>query len=107
MSKQSRARAKRHNHKKKVGTGAMAPTLAMRMARMSEPHRYEVRSELLDSLHRELCKKQATWGMEAINLFYCELWSELMKEVSKQRKSKSKERTIQLIIDIKVSKGIE
>ena len=107
MSKQSRARAKRHNHKKKVGTSAMAPTLAMRMARMSEPHRYEIGSELLDSLHRELCKKQETWGMEAINLFYCELWSELMKEISKQRKSKSKEKTIQLIIDIKVSKGIE
>lgn len=106
MSKQSRARAKRHN-KKKVGTGAMAPTLAMRMARMSEPHRYEVSSDLLDSLHRELCKKQATWGMEALNLFYCELWSELTKEIARQRKSKSKERTLKLIIDIKVSKGIQ
>jgi len=106
MSKQSRARAKRHN-KKKVGTGAMAPTLAMRMARMSEPHRYDAMNNLLDSLHKELCKKQATWGMEAINLFYCELWSELMSEIKRQRKSKSKERTIKLIIDIKVGKGIE
>lgn len=106
MSKQSRARAKRHN-KKKVGTGAMAPTFAMRMARMSEPHRYDAMSDLLDSLHRELCKKQATWGMTPISLFYCELWSELVKEIERQRKSKSKERTLKLIIDIKVSKGIE
>lgn len=99
MSKQSRARAKRHNHKKKVGTSAMAPVM---VRRMSESTRYNILNDMLDSLHEELYKKRMTWGIDAINLFYCELWSELMSIVEKQRKSASKERTLNLIVDIKV-----
>ena len=104
MSKQSRARAKRHH--KKVGTGAAAPTIIRRVQRMSDTNRYITVQKMLDELHRELCKKQSTWGSETINLFYCELWNELASEISTQRQSKSKERTLQLIVDIKVCKSI-
>ena len=99
MSKQSRARAKRHHHKKKVGTGAMAPVM---VRRFSESTRYELLNDMLDTLHQELYKKRMTWGTDVLGLFYCELWSELMAIVKKQRKSPSKERTLKLIVDIKV-----
>lgn len=103
MSKQSRAKARRH--KKKVGTGAAAPTMTYVVRYMSEKEKYHMINSLLNELHHELCKKQTTWGASLINLFYCELWSELAREIESQRKSKSKERTLQLIVDIKVYKG--
>lgn len=106
MSKQSRARARRHNNKKKVGTEAMAPTMIVRVQRMSDSNRYSLMQELLDSLHAELCKKQSTWGTDTMNMFYCELWTELMKQVEMQRKSQAKARTMQLILDIKICKSI-
>ena len=104
MSKQSRARAKRHH--KKVGTGAAAPTIIRRVQRMNDANKYSTTQTMLDELHKELCKKQSTWGADILNLFYCELWSELAKEISTQRKSKSKEKTLQLIFDIKICKAI-
>ena len=104
MSKQSRARAKRH--KKKVGTGAAAPAIMVRVKRMSDNNRYSMVQHLLDELHQELCKKQSTWGTNIINLFYCELWSELANEINSKRQSKSKEKTLQLIVDIKICKSI-
>lgn len=100
MSKQSRAKSRRH--KKKVGTGAVAPVKVMAVRRMSEYSKYTMLNSLLDDLHRELYKKQNTWGASLINLFYCELWSELTREIEKQRKSKSKENVLNMIVDIKM-----
>ena len=94
MSKQSRARARRH---KKKGTGMMAPTIII-----TPTMQYNIMGNNLDELHRELLKKKDSWGMHLIDLFYCELWSELTECVSSQRKSKSKERVLNMILDVKI-----
>jgi hypothetical protein len=96
MSKQSKARAKRH-HKPQAQRGTEA-----RIARMPEAARYKTRNTLLDELHKELYSKRETWGANLINLLYCELWSELNEEVSKQRKSPCRERVLNIIVDIKI-----
>jgi hypothetical protein len=83
----------------------MAQPITIRVQHMSDYNRYAVVQELLDSLHAELCKKQSTWGTDIIHMFYCELWSELMKQVEMQRKSKAKAKTMQLILDIKIIKS--
>jgi hypothetical protein len=106
MSKQSRAKSKRHNHKKKVGTGAAAPTRVVRLRAMNDGNRYYAVQGMLDDLHSELWKKRNTWGMEIINLLYCEMWSEMEHIIAVQRKSESKERVLKLIVDIKVSQNI-
>ena len=99
MSKQSKAKSKRHHKPHTVhGTEAKVKVIA----RMPEAKRYVTRNTLLDELHKELYNKRETWGTELISLFYCELWSELDNEVSKQRKSPCKERVHNMIVDIKI-----
>lgn len=106
MSKKSRAKSKRHNHKRKVGTGAAAPTMIVRLKSMNEGNRYSTVQGMLDDLHSELWKKRNTWGMESISLLYCEMWSEIERIVAVQRKSESKERVLKLIVDIKIAKNM-
>jgi hypothetical protein len=98
MSKQSRAKSRaRKNHKKKVGTG----TAATAIVNMPENKRYRLKHDILDSLHRELVKKIPTWGADMLNLFYCELWTDLEAAVSNQRKSQCKDRVIDMIHHIR------
>lgn len=94
MSKQSRARSRRHKNKK--GTGMAAPII------ITPAMKYELLSTNLDALHHELFKKKDSWGIDLIDLFYCELWHELEERVEAQRKSPSKERVLNMVLEIKV-----
>lgn len=97
MSKQSRLRARRHNKSKKSTNTAATLTFAQ----LSEATQFELLHRSLDALHAELYKKQSTWGTDILSLFYCELWSELLQRLEAQRKSQSKERAINMVVNIK------
>ena len=100
MSKQSRAKSRRHHNKKKVGTGATM-TFEQSIKLMPENERYFLKTAMLDEIHRELCKKQHSWGSEPLNIFFCELWTDLEQVVMAHRNSKGKMRLLELINCIK------
>lgn len=98
MSKQSRAKSRRH----KKATGAKAPTFAETVNRMDEATKYYVKSKMKDELHDILCARQKTRGNEPLNLFYCERWWTLAEEVLGKRSSKSRARALEILNDLKV-----
>ena len=100
MSKQSRAKARRHHNKKKVGTGATM-TFEQSLKLMPENERYFLETAMLDEIHKELCKKQQSWGATPLSLFFCALWTDLEGVIMAQRNSKCKRRLLELINCIK------
>ena len=100
MSKQSRAKSRRH----KKATGAKAPVMTFeeRVAIMDEATKYYIKSHLKDELHDILCARQKYWGYEPISLFYCECWWQLAELVKDKRNSKSKTRVLEILRDLKV-----
>ena len=98
MSKQSRAKSRRH----KKPTGKKAPTFAETVSRMDEATKYYVKSKMKDELHDILCARQKFWGSECLSLFYCERWWSLTEEVMTKRSSKSRTRALEILNDLKV-----
>jgi hypothetical protein len=98
MSKQSRAKSRRH----KKATAKKAPTFAEVVARMDEATKYYVKSKMKDELHDILCARQKYWGNKPLELFYCECWWQLTEEVMTKRSSKSRTRALEILTDIKV-----
>lgn len=77
MSKQSRAKSRRH----KKPTGAVA-TFERSIRYMPEDRLYKMLSDLLDELHKALCDRRTFKSREFLDLFYCHLWSDLEYKVA-------------------------
>lgn len=77
MSKQSRAKSRRH----KKPTGAVA-TFEHQIRYMPEDRLYKMLSELMDELHKVLCDRRTFKDSEFLSLFYCHSWSDLEFKVA-------------------------
>ena len=99
MSKQSRAKSRAK--KKAQGTGA-AVAFANSIRRMPEDERFNLKSNLMDQLHKALCDKRTFDDPEFLSLFYCNLWSDLEFKVAvKNSVSKNRMKALELIAKIK------
>ncbi len=78
MSKQSRAKSRRH-HKKP--TGAVA-TFEQSIRYMPVDRLYKMLSNLFDELHKALCDRRTFSDREYLDMFYCHLWSDLEHKVA-------------------------
>ena len=95
MSKQSRAKSRRHSHKK--GTGAVA-TFEQSIRYMPEDRAYKKLAELLNELHKALCDRRTFKSREFIDLFYLRNWHDLEKKIARQQSvSENRERALELI----------
>lgn len=93
MSKQSRAKSRRH----KKGTGAVA-TFEQSIRYMPEHRVYNKLAEMLNELHKVLCDRRTFKSREFLDLFYLRRWSELEHKIArKQSVSESRERALELI----------
>lgn len=93
MSKQSRAKSRRH----KKPTGAVA-TFEKSIRYMPEDRLYKMLSELLDELHKALCDRRTFKSREFLDMFYCHLWSDLEYKVAiKHSNSDNRVKVLELI----------
>ena len=77
MSKQSRAKSRRH----KKPTGAVA-TFERSIRYMPEDRLWKMLQETLDELHRALCDRRTFKKRAFLDMFYAQSWSELEREVA-------------------------
>ena len=93
MSKQSRAKSRRH----KKPTGAVA-TFEKSIRYMPEPRLYKMLSELLDELHKALCDRRTFKNRTFLDLFYLRHWNDLEYEVAvKNSNSDNRAKALELI----------
>ena len=93
MSKQSRAKSRRH----KKPTGAVA-TFEKSIRYMPDNRLYKMLGELLDELHKALCDRRTFKDSEYINLFCLRRWDDLEVKVSiKSSTSNNREKALELI----------
>ena len=93
MSKQSRAKSRRH----KKGTGAVA-TFEQSIRYMPERRVYNKLADLLNELHKALCDRRTFKSREFIDLFYLRRWDELEQKIAKQKSvSENREKALELI----------
>ena len=98
MSKQSRAKSRRH----KKGTGAVA-TFEKSIRYMPEDRLYKMLSELLDELHKALCDRRTFKSRQYLDLFYLRHWNDLEYEVAlKNSNSDNRVKALELIPKIRV-----
>ena len=93
MSKQSRAKSRRH----KKGTGAVA-TFEQSIRYMPEDRVYKMLANTLNELHKALCDRRTFKSREFIDLFYLRRWDDLEQKLVRQRSvSDNRERALELI----------
>lgn len=93
MSKQSRAKSRRH----KKGTGAVA-TFEQSIRYMPEARLYKMLSELLNELHKALCDRRTFKDNDFLSLFYLRCWNDLEHKVAlKNSASDNRAKALELI----------
>ena len=93
MSKQSRAKSRRH----KRGTGAVA-TFEKSIRYMPERRAYNKLADLLNELHKILCDRRTFKSPEFISSFYLREWDELERMIaSKNSVSENRDKALELI----------
>ena len=93
MSKQSRAKSRRH----KRGTNAVA-TFEQSIRYMPEDRAYKKLTELLNELHKALCDRRTFKSREFIDLFYLRRWNDLEQKIVRQNSVSEKcEKALELI----------
>lgn len=85
MSKQSRARSRRH----KKPTGAVA-TFERSIRYMPEHKLYDMKYEMLNTLHKALCDRRIFKDHEFLELFNSRLWSDLERKVATKHSTSDK-----------------
>ena len=97
MSKQSRAKSRRH----KKPTGAVA-TFEQSIRYMPEDRLYKMLAEILDDLHKSLCDRRTFKSRKFLDLFYLRFWDDLEKEVMlKPSASDNRTKVLELIPKVK------
>ena len=98
MSKQSRAKSRRH----KKPTGAVA-TFEKSIRYMPEDRMYKMLGETMDELHKALCDRRTFKDREFLDLFYLRRWGELESKIAvKSSTSSSRMKALELIPKIVV-----
>lgn len=98
MSKQSRAKSRRH----KKPTGAVA-TFERSIRYMPEHKLYDLKEEILNSLHKALCDRRVFKDHEFLELFNSRLWSDLERKVAMKRSTSDKiDEVLNLIPKVKI-----
>ena len=77
MSKQSRAKSRRH----KKPTGAVA-TFERSIRYMPEHKLYDMKYEIMNSLHKALCDRRTFRNPEFLELFNSRMWNDLEFKVA-------------------------
>lgn len=85
MSKQSRAKSRRH----KKPTGAVA-TFERSIRYMPEDRLYRMLSEILDDIHKSLCDRRTFKDRKFLDLFYLRHWNNLEREVAMKNSNSDK-----------------
>lgn len=99
MSKQSRAKSRRH----KKGTGAAAPTFEQFIRYIPEPRLYKMLGEVMNDLHKALCDRRTFKDREYLDLFYLRRWDELEGKVAlKSSNSNNRTKALELIPKVRV-----
>ena len=96
MSKQSRAKSRRH----KKPTGAVA-TFEQSIRYMPDDRLYKMLGELMNELHKALCDRRTFKNRKFLDLFYLRHWNDLEYEVA-MKNSNSNNRAIALELIPKV-----
>ena len=98
MSKQSRAKSRRH----KKPTGAVA-TFERSIRYMPEDRLYKMLGELLNDLHKALCDRRTFKEHNFLSMFYLREWDDLEYEVAiKKSASDNRAKALELIPKIRV-----
>lgn len=98
MSKQSRARSRRH----KKPTGAVA-TFERSIRYMPEDRLYKMLGELLNELHKALCDRRTFKEHSFLSMFYLREWDDLEYKVAiKNSASDNRAKALELIPKIRV-----
>ena len=98
MSKQSRAKSRRH----KKPTGAVA-TFEKSIRYMPEDRLYKMLSELLNELHKALCDRRTFKSRQYLDLFYLRHWNDLEYEVAmKNSNSDNRAKALELIPKVRM-----
>ena len=98
MSKQSRARSRRH----KKPTGAVA-TFEKSIRYMPEDRLYKMLGEIMNELHKALCDRRTFKNRQYLDLFYLRHWDDLEYEVAlKNSNSDNRVKALELIPKIRV-----
>ena len=98
MSKQSRAKSRRH----KKPTGAVA-TFERSIRYMPEDRLYKMLGELLNDLHKALCDRRTFKEHNFLSMFYLREWDDLEYEVAiKKSASDNRAKALGLIPKIRV-----
>ena len=98
MSKQSRAKSRRH----KKPTGAVA-TFEKSIRYMPEDRLYKMLSELLNELHKALCDRRTFKDNEFLSLFYLRYWNDLESKIAlKHSASDNRAKALELIPKVRV-----
>ena len=98
MSKQSRAKSRRH----KKPTGAVA-TFEKSIRYMPEPRLYKMLAELLNELHKALCDRRTFKDRKFLDLFYLRYWNDLECEVAcKNSNNENRVKALELIPKVRV-----
>jgi hypothetical protein len=98
MSKQSRAKSRRH-HKKP--TGAVA-TFEQQIRYMSEDRLYKMLGEAMNELHKALCDRRTFKDNKFLSMFYLREWDDLEREVAlKNSASDNRTKALEIIPKVK------
>ena len=98
MSKQSRAKSRRH----KKGTGAVA-TFEQSIRYMPEDRLYKMLSGMLNELHKALCDRRTFKDNDFLSLFYLRHWNDLEYKVAlKKSASDNRAKALELIPKVRV-----
>ena len=98
MSKQSRAKSRRH----KKPTGAVA-TFEKSIRYMPEDRLYKMLGEIMNELHKALCDRRTFKSRQYLDLFYLRHWDDLEYEVAlKNSNSDNRVKALELIPKIRV-----
>lgn len=98
MSKQSRAKSRRH----KKPTGAVA-TFEQSIRYMPEDRLYKMLGNLLNELHKALCDRRTFKEHDFLSMFYLREWDDLEYKVAiKNSASDNRVKALELIPKIRV-----
>ena len=98
MSKQSRAKSRRH----KKPTGAVA-TFEHQIRYMPEDRLYKMLGNLMNELHKALCDRRTFKDNEFLSLFYLRFWNDLERKIAlKNSASDNRTKALELIPKIRV-----
>ena len=98
MSKQSRAKSRRH----KKPTGAVA-TFEKSIRYIPEPRLYKMLGEVMNELHKALCDRRTFKDRKFLDLFYLRHWDDLEYAVAlKNSNSDNRAKALELIPKVRV-----